>query len=137
MKSFLSLRIFANSKCKMNLPYKNMQTKIAKKHAKTIQKPKTNFPQCLPGTHSHNSKMSFHDPAQVIYRRSCEHPGEILSTKILPCLRRVCMKTLVGGSCAVLVSRSCKILSSPLWMIHREILLQSSFKILKMLCIDA
>ena len=69
-----------------------------------------------------SSKRSLHDPVQVLNRRSCGDPGEILvrsslrgpCIKILqmPCLRGACLKALVGGSWEVLVSRSCKIRST-------------------------
>ena len=37
----------------MKLSHKNNANQSCKKNARTIQKPKTKFPQCLPGTHSH------------------------------------------------------------------------------------
>ena len=58
----------------------------------------------------------------ILYRSFTEGLVEILvgfslrgpGVKILqmPCLRGACMKALVGGSWEVLVSRSCKVLSS-------------------------
>ena len=42
----------------MKPPDKNNANHSFKKHAKTNQKPKTNFPQCLPGTHSHNANCT-------------------------------------------------------------------------------
>ena len=38
----------------MKAPHKNNANHSFKKNAKTNQKPKASFPQCLPGTHSHN-----------------------------------------------------------------------------------
>ena len=52
---------YANSKCKMNPPYKKMQTKVAKKTTTKTQKPKTNRPQSLPGTHSHKLEVDPED----------------------------------------------------------------------------
>ena len=61
---------------------------------------------------------SLHDLVQVLMRRPYGNPGEILQRgpcmKIfqMPSIGTACTKSLVGGSWKVLVSRSCKILSS-------------------------
>ena len=67
-------------------------------------------------------KSCLRGPCMIMYRSFTEGLVEILARfslrgpcmKILqmPCLRGACMKALVGGSWEVLVSRSCKVLSS-------------------------